>query len=145
MIAKFSLAAVVAFALSAAPAAAYFYVFPNPDNPPAQGVFRCEILDDAGLTDAGELQKGKELNKWFKDRYHVFTFNAADGFFKAPGQTTHWVVLRPGSSEWDLLANLPGVDPLFNLLRIEVWKTPIGFTLTDGKDFFSGLCKRIDE
>ena len=72
----------------------------------------------------------------------MFSFNADDGTFVAPHQTTHWEILRYGNSQWDLIAHLPGHDPWFNMVRIEVWNTPVKFSLTDGNNFFSGLCSK---
>jgi hypothetical protein len=49
-------------------------------------------------------------------------------------------MLRPGDSKWDLIAHLPDVDSFFNMMRIEIWNDPIGFVMTNGKEYYTGIC-----
>lgn len=119
-----------------------FHILPNPQSPLPTGTFQCTIKDGRSLNDAGEL-KPDEMSKWFRERYRELTFDAATGEFSSSSTTTHWVVLRAGDTQWDLIAHLPGRDPVYNILRIEVWNAPMRFTMTDGNDFFSGLCEGV--
>jgi len=118
-----------------------FYVLPSPNNAPATGVFTCEIMDARSVSDQGTQVNGKLGTEWFWDNYRHFEFDASTGVFSTEKERSQWIVLRPGSPSWDLIAHLPGGDPVYNLLRIEVWNNPIKFSLTDGMDHFSGICR----
>jgi hypothetical protein len=108
------------------------------------GVYRCTIIDALGITGRGTFDRDDSLAQDFAATYREFLFDADHGTFVTPHQTTEWAILRFGSSQWDLVAHLPGQDEWFNMIRIEVWNTPIKFSMTDGNNFFSGLCERAE-
>ncbi len=102
--------------------------------------FHCSIKDGRSVVDNGTLQT-EGADTWFIEKYGDFRFDAATGKLTVSTQQTDWVLLRDGNANWDLIAHLPGEDPVFNILRIEVWHTPILFTMTDGTSFYSGICE----
>jgi hypothetical protein len=117
-----------------------FEMVPNPSNPIRKGIYKCEMRDGVSATDDGRLVRDQWADS-FIERYARFEFDAGTGMFKTKGQTIMWVVLRPGDSAWDLVAHLPGPDTSFNMMRIEVWNDPVRFVMTNGKQFFLGLCE----
>lgn len=132
---------VLALSLLAQTAArADFALTVDPDTQ-SDSAFRCSIEDGRSVVDDGTLQT-EDADTWFMENYGSFTFDAGTGKLTVPNQQTEWVLLRDGNASWDLIAHLPGGDPVFNILRIEVWHTPMLFTMTDGTSFYSGVCEQ---
>lgn len=117
------------------------HMFGLPDTRDA--AFNCSIVDGRSPDSKGELSTASPSDQWFVRTYREFHFDASTGLFTIPSQQTQWVIARHGNSHWDLIAFLPGDDPVFNILRIEVWNTPIIFTITDGTSFYSGTCVQV--
>lgn len=124
---------------------------PAPSNPfdrfdelhTGDAAFQCSFATARSVTSDGKLGEGGAGAQWFKEHYNNFVFDAGNGSFRVRGQTTHWNVLRHGGSQNDLIAHLPGNNPMHNIIRIRTWSKPISFWMTDGTDTFSGLCDRV--
>ena len=116
-----------------------FVMMPFPDNPKAKGVYHCNMRDGVAAGENGQFVRNRDVG-WFLQKYRDFEFRADSGEFRGGGQVLEWVVLRPGDSKWDLIAHLPGVDSSFNMMRIEIWNDPIGFVMTNGKEYYAGIC-----
>ena len=109
---------------------------------PSHSVFQYSLKDGRGVTDAGTLGRSVGVQV-FQNMYNNFIFDVANGTLSVQGQTTYWTITRPGDGADDLIAQLPGVDPPYNVMRISAWDDPIRVSMTDGMEIYSGLCDRI--
>lgn len=110
------------------------YVYDNP----RRSLYQCKTHESRTVS-GGELRPSGHEAASFRKQYETFFFSADAGSFWSAGSTTQWRTVDGGD---DVVAALPGSDPLLNVLRINVRSTPISFLLTNGMTTLTGTCQR---
>lgn len=104
--------------------------------------YRCRFVEARSLK-AGQFGPPAVGATWFKERYNNFNFDILKGTLVVAGQRTKWNIVQAGTGQDDFVANLPGRDFVYNVIRIRVWQDPVQFIMLDGADIFSGLCDAL--
>lgn len=136
------IASILTIGLSQAAAGAAAIVV-DPPIKDASDAYQCTFKDGRSMTVDGEMGNPSGMDEWFMKHYDNFIFDTSTATLSVVGDTTQWAILREGGAGWDLIAHLPGDDPVYNVLRVQGWQAPVTFSMTDGTDIYSGTCRKI--
>lgn len=105
---------------------------------PRQFLYDC-VVRDSVTASGGTLAAGNRDLTQFRSEYARFSVNAMEAVFWASGRRIAW---QPIEGTEDIIAILPGPDPLQHVFRLDVQAKPMTFLLTNRMEALSGTCER---